>query len=132
MHLLPVAIQLLPDPCFAAAGCHGISFHQLLREARIANHDGIVTQPPQVWTRHGHIHRRCRLAGVSGKFEVVTMERQTFHEMPFALCFKAADVVGADSRVGRPIPGGTPGEQALMGFRDLKIAPAKSHPRDPG
>jgi len=58
VHLLPAAIQLSPDPCFAAAGCHGISVHQLLREARVAHHDGIVTQPTQVRTCHGHIH--CR------------------------------------------------------------------------
>ena len=32
VHLLPATTKLLPDPCFAAAGRHGISFHQLPRE----------------------------------------------------------------------------------------------------
>ena len=31
MDLLPAASQLLPDPCFAAAGRYGISVHQLRR-----------------------------------------------------------------------------------------------------
>ena len=31
MHLLPATTKLLPDACFAAAGRHGISVHQLRR-----------------------------------------------------------------------------------------------------
>ena len=45
MHLLPAAGQLLPDACFAAAGCHGISVHQLLREASFLDNsflDGLL------------------------------------------------------------------------------------------
>ena len=37
MHLLPVAIQLLPYPCFAAAGRHGISIHQFRRVIDLLN-----------------------------------------------------------------------------------------------
>ena len=43
VHLLPAATNVLPNPCFAAAGRYGISIHQLLRESRVADHDGIVT-----------------------------------------------------------------------------------------
>ena len=54
VHLLPLAVELLPDPGFTAAGVAEGACFTALDQACVAENHGVVAEPAQVGASHGH------------------------------------------------------------------------------
>ena len=116
MHQAPALLAALPEPGFAAGGCHRLPLNPVLRQARVAENDGILTEPAQMGPHHRDRDRRCGAGCLWGVLigKVKAMEGQAFHQMAGGFRLKAGEIVVAEIPVRIPAAMGHMLEQLLV------------------
>jgi len=127
VHLLPGVVDSLPDACFAATCGDRFTVLNFLGEPRVAQYNGLITEPAQMGTRHGDCHRCGCCVGFAGQVEVVAVKGKPFHQVTHTFSLKTADICVAYAAVVLPISRRNAFQHGLVDGEDLSIAFLKGH-----
>ena len=127
VHLLPGVVDALPDACFAATCGDRFTVLKCLGEPRVAQYNGLITEPAQMGTRHGDCHRCGCCVWIAGQVEVIAVKGQPFHQVTHTFSLKTADICVAHLAVVLPVPRRNTFQHGLVDGEDLSIAFLKGH-----
>ena len=131
MDQFPGSVLLLPDACFATAAGDRFSAVHALHQTGVTHHHGIVTEPAEMGSGHGHLRatgRGCTRGCCWGfVWKVEAMKVEAFHQMAIGFGFKAAERRSTQRCVARPVPTHGSLKELLVQFQDRAIPVDAGH-----